>query len=148
MNTSLYGTNFHSDLDTFRDQIDEIFRNFGVASNIRADVRGFPPINVGSTDDTFEIIAFLPGVEPNRLQATIDNGLLTISGERMSVSQQDKNDVHVYARERKTGPFRRVMELPEDADPDRVDARYVDGCLHISVHKRESSKPRSIQVHQ
>ncbi|MES2073010.1 MAG: Hsp20/alpha crystallin family protein [Pseudomonadota bacterium] len=148
MNTTLYGSNFHSDLDTFRDQIDEIFRNFGIASSIRADVRGFPPLNIGSTDDTFEIVAFLPGVEAGKLQATIDNGLLTISGERKSVTQQDRNDVHVYARERKTGPFRRVVELPPDADPDQVQARYVDGCLHITVHKRVSSKPRSIPVHQ
>lgn len=148
MNTTLYGSNFHSDLDTFRDQIDEIFRNFGIASSIRADVRGFPPLNIGSTDDTFEIVAFLPGVESGKLQATIDNGLLTISGERKSVTQQDRNDVHVYARERKTGAFRRVVELPQDADPDQVQARYVDGCLHITVHKRESSKPRAITVHQ
>lgn len=146
MNTIMYGTKFHSDIESFRDQIDEMFRNFGLTSNIRNEVRGFPSLNVGSTNDTFEVVAFLPGIEPAQLQLTIDNGLLEIAGDRKGVVQEDKKNVHVYARERKTGPFRRVIELPEDADPEQIKARYIDGCLCISVRKRESSKPRSIKI--
>jgi HSP20 family protein len=52
----------------------------------------------------------------------------------------------VYANERFSGPFRRVVSLPEDADPSRVEASYRDGVLRISVAKRESSLPRRIEV--
>jgi HSP20 family protein len=51
-----------------------------------------------------------------------------------------------YAQGRFGGAFRRVIELPQQADPDKVQARYVDGCLMISVGKRETSKPRAIAV--
>ena len=49
-------------------------------------------------------------------------------------------------QERFTGPFRRVVTLPEDADPARIEATYRDGILRISVAKRESSRPRRIEV--
>ena len=50
------------------------------------------------------------------------------------------------AQERFAGSFRRVVTLPDDADPQRVDAKYRDGILRITVAKRESSKPRRIEV--
>lgn len=56
------------------------------------------------------------------------------------------DDTRVYADERFTGAFRRVIELPQDVDPDKVNARYVNGCLTISVGKSEASKPRQITV--
>ena len=52
----------------------------------------------------------------------------------------------VHARERFAGRFRRVISLPEDADPARVDASYRDGVLRVTIAKRESSKPRRIEV--
>ena len=52
----------------------------------------------------------------------------------------------MYAQERFSGSFRRVISLPDDADPAKVDARLNDGLLRISVSKRESSKPRQITV--
>jgi HSP20 family protein len=52
----------------------------------------------------------------------------------------------VYAKERFVGSFKRVLSLPEDADPAKVEASFRDGLLHITVGKRESSKPRQIAV--
>jgi HSP20 family protein len=52
----------------------------------------------------------------------------------------------VYAQERFSGTFRRVVSLPEDADPAKVEANYRDGILRVTVAKRESSKPRRIEV--
>jgi len=77
---------------------------------------------------------------------SIDKGLLTISGERKPAQQDVGGDTRVYAQERFTGTFRRVIELPETADPDKVQARYENGCLSITVGKRESSKPRAIAI--
>ena len=105
----------------------------------------FPPINVGTTDDSIEVVAFAPGIDPSKLEVTIDKGVLTIAGERKPF--EAPADTKRHARERASGTFRRVVELSQHADPEKVQARYVDGCLLISIGKRESSKPRAITVH-
>ena len=76
----------------------------------------------------------------------MDRGLLVIAGERKSALPPAAERTSVYSNERFTGPFRRVVSLPEDADASRVDATYRDGLLRISVAKRESSLPRRIEV--
>jgi HSP20 family protein len=117
-----------------------------VPSSLRSSrVGAFPQINIGTTDDSIEIVAFAPGVDVAGLDVAIEKGLLTISGERKP-AQTDAGDGRTYAQERFTGTFRRAIELPQNADPDKVQARYINGCLSISVGKRESSKPKSITV--
>jgi HSP20 family protein len=106
----------------------------------------FPAIDVGTTPDTIEIAAFAPGLDASAVQVTIDKGLLTIAGERGSDIPRQQQDISVYAEERFSGAFRRVISLPEDADPAKVDATYQEGFLRISVGKRESSRPRRIEI--
>jgi HSP20 family protein len=120
----------------------------GLPASIRASrFSAFPPVNVGVTDDAIEIVAFVPGIDPATLEVSIDKGLLTLSGERKSPLPQGDAEARVYARERYMGAFRRVVELPQQADPEQVDARYRDGCLSITVRKHEASKPRTVAIH-
>jgi HSP20 family protein len=86
-----------------------------------------------------------PGLDPASLQVTADRGLLVIAGERKR-ELPETDGVVMYAQERFTGSFRRVVTLPEDADPARIDATYRDGVLRISVARREASRPRRIEV--
>jgi HSP20 family protein len=106
----------------------------------------FPAVNVGSTADSVEVIAFAPGIDPKEIEITVDRGLLSLSGERRSDSSQGQQGTNTYAQERFTGKFRRVISLPDDADPAKVEAKCRDGVLHVTVAKRESSKPRQISV--
>ena len=92
------------------------------------------------------MLAFAPGVDAKALQITVDKGLLVIAGERTAARRGDGESQNVYAQERFAGSFRRVISLPDDADPAKVDASLRDGLLRISVAKRESSKPRQIAV--
>jgi len=134
------------ELSQLQRQLDELFRG-GPSTNIRALSRGaFPPVNVGTSPESIEVIGFAPGVDPKQLQITIDKGLLVIAGERREDTGKRGEGETVYAQERFSGSFRRVISLPDDADPAKVDARFRDGLLHITVHKRESSKPRQIDV--
>ncbi|MEO7114828.1 MAG: Hsp20/alpha crystallin family protein [Caldimonas sp.] len=117
------------------------------SSGIRALAgRSFPAVNVGSTSDAVEVIAFVPGIDPKEIEITVDRGLLSLAGQRTSESQTGQEGAHTYAKERFTGQFRRVISLPEDADPAKVEAKFRDGILHIKVAKRESSKPRQITI--
>ena len=116
-------------------------------SGIRAMAgRTFPAVNVGSTADGVEVIAFVPGVDPKEIEITVDRGLLSLAGQRTSGSENRQEGAHTYAQERFAGQFRRVISLPEDADPAEVEAKFRDGILHIKVAKRESSKPRQITI--
>ena len=101
---------------------------------------------MGSSTDAVEIYAFAPGVDPATLEVTVDRGLLTIAGERASRTPAASEKLNVYARERYSGPFKRVVALPDDVDPTRVSASYRNGVLRIAVPKLEASKPRRIAV--
>lgn len=119
----------------------------GGLSSIRAVDRGaFPAINVGTTDTALEIYAFAPGVDPASVEVSVDKGLLTISGARAADVPQESEKVTVYATERFSGRFRRVVSLPEDADGAKVEASCRDGVLRILIPKREAIRPRRIEI--
>lgn len=141
----LYGDLF-AELNRLQHGLEQGIRP-GASSNIRAmPRRNFPLVNVGSTADALEVLALAPGVEPSALQITIDKGLLVIAGERAGDSESRPDNAAVYAQERFRGSFRRVISLPEDADPARIEASCRDGMLRITVGRREASKPRQITV--
>ena len=136
-----------ADFDELHRQLDRLLGGRNASSSIRAVQRGsFPAVNVGSTPEAVEIFAFAPGIDSAKLDVSIDKGLLTISGERVNRVPEPGSKVNVYARERGEGKFTRVVSLPEDADPDRVNASYRNGILRITVQKREASRPRRIEV--
>ncbi|RWA45725.1 heat-shock protein Hsp20 [Cupriavidus sp. UYMSc13B] len=145
MSDVFFGTDLLSEFDRMQRQMATVFGGF--PSSLRSVRFGaFPPVNVGMTEDSIEIVVFVPGVPANQLEVTVDKGLLTISGERAPVRPEGEAEARPYAQERFSGSFRRVIELPQSADPDKVQARYANGCLSISVGKREASRPRAISV--
>jgi HSP20 family protein len=76
-------------------------------------------------------------------ELSMQQNLLMVAGEReVPVNETDTN----YRRERFSGDFRRVVTLPEDVDPDRVQARYRDGILQITVERKAAAKPRMIEL--
>jgi HSP20 family protein len=134
-------------LDEFRRLEREMDQLFGAApwpAGIRAVARGsFPPVNIGSTPDRVDIYLFAAGLESKSLDISIQQNLLIVAGERKPVVEESAN---YYRNERFEGEFRRVVTLPEDVDPDKVEAAYRDGVLHVAVERRGSAKPRQIEV--
>jgi HSP20 family protein len=132
-------------LSRLQNQLEQTF--FSPGTSIRALAgTNFPAINIGSTPDTVEVMALAPGLDPTAIQLTIDRGLLTISGERLSTLPQPGESTGIYAQERFTGAFRRVLSVPDDIDPGKVDASYHDGVLRVTLSRRESAKPRRIEI--
>jgi HSP20 family protein len=143
MSDFYFGGDIFSELDRVQRQVSSLFGT--LPSSIRSSrADAFPQLNIGSTDDAIQIVAFAPGVEPASLDVTVDKGTLTISGERRA--QPAPEGSRSYAKERFTGSFRRVIELPQNADSDKVEARYENGTLSITIGKRETSKPRAITI--
>jgi HSP20 family protein len=140
-------TNFDSLFEDFRrleQEMDDLFGRSAWPSGIRSVARGtFPPLNVGATADGVDVYLFAAGMDPKSLDLSIQQNLLTVSGEREVPANENAT---YYRRERYSGPFRRVIALPDDVDPDRVDAKYRDGVLQITVQRRETAKPRQIEI--
>ena len=136
-----------ADFELLQRQLDEMFGRRAWPSNIRTGARGaFPAINMGTSAEAVEIYAFAPGIDPKKIDVSLDKGVLTIAGERASDLPAESDKVNVYSRERFVGSFKRVVSLPDGVDPSRVDAAYSNGVLRISAPKRESSKPHRIEV--
>ena len=133
--------------DEFRrleSQMDQLFRGSSWPAEIRSMQRGtFPPLNIGATPDRVDVYVFAAGLDPKSLDLSIQQNLLSVAGSRkVEVSE----NADYYRRERFDGEFRRVISLPDDLDPERVDAKYRDGVLQITIQRRESARARQITV--
>ncbi len=118
-----------------------------LSPSIRGGARsGYPALNVGSTARSVEIYAFAPGIDPATLDVQLEKGVLTIAGERAGVLPPKDAPATVHIDERFSGRFRRVVTLPDDVDPNAVEARYTDGVVHVSVQRKAASQPRRIHV--
>lgn len=125
-------------------EVDELFGSWSSPLGIRSLQRGsFPAVNVGQTPERVDVYFFAPGIDPKSLEISMQQNLLTLSGKR-EISVEEQADY--YRQERFSGEFRRVISLPEDVNPDRVQAKYTDGIVRISVERRESTRPRQIQI--
>lgn len=145
----LYRTLFPRDLLAELDRLQRDFHSsFDTPASIRGLGRGgYPALNVGSTPGSVEVWAFAPGLEPASIDVQLERGVLTLSGERAGLPKppvDEKTTQHLS--ERFTGRFRRVVSLPDDIDPNAVEARYRDGVLHVSVTRRAAAQPRRIEV--
>lgn len=132
-------------------ELNRLQREMQHAFDSNPSIRGFghgdfPALNIGGTPKSVEIYAFVPGVDPTRLEASYDRGVLTIAGERGSELPPEEAKAVVHINERGAGRFRRVVSLPDDVDPNGLTAKYRDGVLHISVKRRESALPRRIEI--
>ena len=141
---SNFDTNLFDDYRRLESEMDQLFGAGTWPAGIRSVRRGtFPPINVGSTPERVDVYLFAAGLDPKALDISIQQNLLSISGSR---KVEIDEEAEYYRRERYDGDFRRVISLPDDVDPDRVDATYRDGILQITVQRRESARPRQIVV--
>jgi HSP20 family protein len=103
-----------------------------------------PAVDISENDNHFLIEADVPGVDPKEIEVSMENGALTLKGERKSEVKEEKEG---YTRiERSHGSFYRRFSLPETADADHVTAKSDKGVLKITVGKKETAKPKKITV--
>ena len=139
--------NVFGQFERLRRELDDVFGVAGLPNGIRSVAPGtVPAVNVGRTPTSVEIYAFAPGLDASKIEVTLDRGVLRISGERASDIPADNPQVHVYTRERGSTSFTRAISLPDDVDPEKVNANYQDGVLRVSVARRESVQPKRITV--
>jgi HSP20 family protein len=103
-----------------------------------------PAVDIKETDKEFLIHADIPGVDPNDIDVHMEDGMLTIKGERESETKENREG---YKRvERHRGTFYRRFSLPDTANADKISAKSNHGVLEITIPKQEKAQPRKIQV--
>ena len=125
-------------------EMDELLGRWAWPLGIRSTARGsFPPMNIGVTPDNVEVYFFAPGLDPKTIDISVQQNVVTVSGERQAEAKADRT---WFRKERFDGAFRRVLNLPEDVSPDRIRARYQNGVLYVTAERPESAKPRKIEI--
>ena len=106
----------------------------------------YPKVNVYEYDDKVGIVAEIPGLDKEQLSVEVEEGVLTISGDKHGVWEEE--GAKVLRRELKASSFKRSFELGELLDGDNIKANFKDGVLSISVPKMEPEKPtkRSVKI--
>ncbi len=111
----------------------------------QSQVRRWRPLwDVRETDKDLIIHSEIPGVNKEDVSIKLENGLLTVSGEKKHERKEENEQYHVV--ERSYGSFSRSLRLPERVDPSAITATFNNGVLEITVPKPEAPKPQSTQI--
>ena len=141
------------DRDTFLTPFDKMFDSM-VESQFPEVVKSvgvkpyqgsaYPKVNVYEYDDKVGIVAEIPGLDKKQLNVEVEDGVLTISGDKHSTFEDE--GAKVLRRELKQSSFKRSFELGEQLDGDNIDANFKDGVLSVSIPKVEPEKPKKTSV--
>ena len=134
----------YGQLSRLRNEIDRLFESpfdFGMSDLFQG---WLPPVEIGEDKDQFVVTVELPGMNPNEIETTVHENMLTISGERKQ--EQKEGEGETYRSERFYGRFQRTIALPQGVDPNKIEATYKDGVLTLRLPKTEQAKPKQIQI--
>ena len=131
-----------------RSEVDRLFESFPFRLP-RLKLGRFataPALEMSETDKSYKITAELPGMQPDNVDVTFDDGVLRIAGEKKE--QREENERGYRLSERSYGAFERLVDLPSAADPEKIDAKFKDGVLTVTVAKSgdERRKVRRIKI--
>ena len=139
MNTLSIWNPIHEMDELFHNRLTSVLGGEGLQS-----VAWSPVVDIEESAEAYTIRAELPGLSKEKVKVTVENGVLTLSGERDLERRVETKTFHRV--ERSHGTFTRSFTLPEDVDAESVAANFKDGLLEIQIAKREEALPKSIEV--
>jgi HSP20 family protein len=126
-----------------RRDLESLMERFPGGTSDTSTAGVFPPMNVSEDADHYYVRALLPGIDPGQLNVSVVHQTVALSG---ALQSPDEPGVSYHRKERAEGGFRRSVTLPASFDGARVEARYVDGILTLTLPKSEAAKPRRVAV--
>lgn len=129
-----------------QNEINRLFSTLGDTESSAATAGWVPTVDIYEFDNRFQLYVDLPGVDPKTVDITLDNGVLTITGEREPLFVQADEQAIQRRLERGRGQFHRRFILPDTVDADKVKASDRNGVLEISIAKQAKAQPRRIKV--
>lgn len=131
------------ELERLRREMNRLFETWDRWPRLSA-AGGYPAMNAWANEDSVVVTAELPGTDPEHLDISVRENLLTVSGERKPLELGNGETYH--RRELSYGKFKRVFQLPFQVDSAKVEASYEKGVLRITLPRAEADKPRKITV--
>jgi HSP20 family protein len=128
---------FPSMRDLFR-EMDEAFGRHALVADRNLD------LDIKEDGDNLIVRADVPGARKEDVNVTLEQGVLTISAERKTETEEKDENFHV--RERSYGKFTRSIQLPGEIDPNSINATLQDGVLQLILRQREETKPKQIEI--
>ena len=128
-----------------QDQIDQVFDEMWRRSRAGSRTGAwFPPVDVSENELEFRVVAELPGISKDNVKITLNDGVLTLRGEKPTeVKSENETRHHV---ERTFGVFERSFRLSAPVDKEKITARFENGVLRVVLPKSEESRPREISI--
>ena len=136
-------SNALEDVERARRHMDRLLSVFTGGASTPASSGVFPPLIVTEDEETINVEAEIPGIKAEDLDISVVARTLTLSGER---KPEETQDVCYHRRERKWGSFRKALTLPDDVNPDAIQAECKNGMLKLVLPKAEHVKPRKITI--
>ena len=145
-------TSFRGEFDSLFDRFSDRFETYAMKplSDLEdywtKSFHGVAPlaVDVAENDQTYVITAELPGVNEKDIEVSVQDGVLVIKGQKLQ-EKEEKNEQR-YRTERRYGSFRRVFGLPKGTDEAKLDARFHNGVLTVSVPKPAVTQVRKVEV--
>ncbi len=134
-------------MDDWRQEMDRVFHPLLQRDDDTSRVVGgdwVPAVDIKDEANRYVIRADLPGVKPEDIEVTMDNGVLTIRGERKFEETEEKENFKRI--ERSYGMFYRRFTLPENTDPEAIEAKGTDGVLEVTIPKTAEKASKRIEV--
>ena len=151
---SLWDKDNYEPFHSLHREIDRVFNEFSRGAPWPSETRSgngarrlMPKIDISETDLALEVSAELPGVDEKDIDVTLSDNVLTIKGEKKAETKTDDENYHVV--ERSYGSFQRSLRVPFDADADKIEAKFENGVLKVTLPKppEVEAKTRKIPVH-
>jgi HSP20 family protein len=138
------------ELETLRREVERAFDHYGngnrwSASVPGAGVRAWPLVNLHEDKDEIHVEALAPGIDPAKIDITVQGDVLRIAGEKRPITGEIKPEAW-HRNERGAGRFLRAVTLPAEVDSGKVKAEYRNGLLRITLPKHEKARPKQIAV--
>ena len=105
-----------------------------------------PTMEIVENDDAFVVTAEVPGINPKEVDISIDDGVLTLSGEKKEESEEGKEGSKYHMWERRYGSFRRSFTLPQAVEADKISATAADGILTVTLPKTKKAKAQGRKI--
>jgi HSP20 family protein len=135
------------ELVSLRQAMDRLFEDSFVRSRpwgIGGDMASALPLDITSSNDALIVDAALPGIAPEDVEITVEDGTLTIHGETRSERKEEEGQTLIS--EIRRGSVSRAVALPSGLEPDKAEATFENGVLHLRIPKAEAVKPRQIRI--
>jgi HSP20 family molecular chaperone IbpA len=110
------------------------------------DLLRAPSADVMEDQNEIRLMLELPGMRADDVEVSMENNILTISGEKKEERQEENQERRWHLSERRYGRFSRSFVLPRDVEQDRIQANFENGVLSVTIPKSEKARPRRIQV--